>query len=144
MSLAHAVALPHDVVLSADGELVAIDSDMRLVTREHLDYDHDSIVTAAVRRMRGRYEQGPDPYRLIEEPFTLSELRHLHEAVFGARLTKDTFNRRMKPHLEEVKERSGQPAVRRSVGRPAQLYRRPRRPTREPTRWLSQLPRRRD
>ena len=127
ISLAHAVALRHHTLASGLGDLVPVRADARLSTREHLDYDHDAIVTAAVRRMREHYEQAPDPYRLLDGPFTLSDLRHLREAVLGARLARDTFKRRMLPHLEEVKESTGELSVRRSVGRPTQFYRRSRR-----------------
>ncbi len=127
ISLAHAVALRQDTLTGGRGDLVPVRADSRLATREHLDYDHDAIVTSAVRRMREHYEQAPDPYRLLDGQFTLSDLRHLHEAVLGARLARDTFKRRMVPHLEEVKESTGELSLRRSVGRPTQFYRRPRR-----------------
>lgn len=129
MSLAHAVALPIDRLSGSRGDLVPVDRNHRLSTHERLDYDHDAIVEAAVRRMREQYSRAPDPYRLVEEPFTLSELRRFHEAVLGARLVKDTFNRRMQPHFEAVTDVTGAPVVSRSIGRPAQLYRR-RRPAR--------------
>jgi ADP-ribose pyrophosphatase YjhB (NUDIX family) len=127
ISLAHAVALPHHNLAAGLGDLVPVRADTRLATREHLDYDHDAIVAAAVRRMREHYEHAPDPYRLLEGPFTLSDLRRLHEAVLGARLARDTFKRRMVPHLDEVKEPTGEPSLRRAVGRPTQLFKRAKR-----------------
>jgi ADP-ribose pyrophosphatase YjhB (NUDIX family) len=82
-----------------------------------LPFDHDEIVTLAVDDLRERYRQVPDPARLVPEPFTLLELRRIHEAVLGAPLQKDTFRRQMAPHLRELDDLSDG-----TVGRPARLY----------------------
>lgn len=87
--------------------------------QRRLPFDHDSIVAQAVARFRVDHEGAADPYRLLEEPFTVRELRHLHETVLGERLQKDTFRRAMLPHL--VPTRSTESG---SVGRPARRYRR--------------------
>jgi len=84
-----------------------------------LPFDHDSIVAHAVERFRADHADVPDPYRLLQEPFTVRQLRHLHEAVLGEELQKDTFRRAMLPHL--VATRSTDSG---SVGRPARRYRR--------------------
>jgi hypothetical protein len=88
-----------------------------------LPYDHDQIVALAVATLRARYRDQPDPDRLLAGPFTLLELRHVHQAVLGAPLPKDTFRRQMAPHLIVTDEtREG------VVGKPAALYRhKPRR-----------------
>ena len=126
LSIAHAVTLPAHRISGSPAELVPVDLDGDLVTAETLGYDHNTIVQEAVAAIRGRYERVPDPDGLLEGPFTLSELRHVHEAVLGERLRKDTFNRRMQDQLEGLYDRSGQPLLRRSIGRPAKLYERPR------------------
>jgi ADP-ribose pyrophosphatase YjhB (NUDIX family) len=95
------------------GEAAAVPGQRRL------PFDHDSIVAEAVARFRGDHADAPDPYRLLEEPFTVRELRHLHEALLGEDLQKDTFRRAMLPHL--VATRSTESG---SVGRPARRYRR--------------------
>ncbi|MFP5578368.1 MAG: NrtR DNA-binding winged helix domain-containing protein [Acidimicrobiia bacterium] len=87
--------------------------------QRRLPFDHDATVTHAVERFRADHVDVPDPYRLLEEPFTVRELRHLHEAVLGEDLQKDTFRRAMLPHL--VATRSTDSG---SVGRPARRYRR--------------------
>lgn len=87
--------------------------------QRRLPFDHDSIVAHAISRFRIDHVDAPDPYRLLEEPFTVRELRHLHEAVRGEELQKDTFRRAMLPHL--VATRSTDSG---SVGRPARQYRR--------------------
>lgn len=83
-----------------------------------LPYDHDRIIAMAVADVRARYRELADPDRLLADPFTLLELRHLHEAVLGEALAKDTFRRRMQPQLRSTARlREG------VVGKPAQLFR---------------------
>ena len=94
---------------------------LRLPDRQRkLPFDHDEIVRSAVAWARSRYERRPDPSRLLPEPFTLRELRLLHEAVLGEPLFKDTFRRRMEPQLVLTDEKST--GVR---GPRAAMYRRP-------------------
>jgi ADP-ribose pyrophosphatase YjhB (NUDIX family) len=87
-----------------------------------LPYGHGRIVANAVSALRADYERMPDPAGLLEQPFTIRELRGVHEAVAGERLLPDTFRRSMLPQLAPTGEvaRSGR-------GRPAELYRRRRR-----------------
>lgn len=84
-----------------------------------LAFDHDKIVAFAVEHVRAEYRDVPDPRGLLDEPFTLSRLRALHEAVLRERLLPDTFRRAMLPRLVATgeMERSGR-------GRPAELFRR--------------------
>ena len=49
------------------------------------------------RRAADGLSTEPDPAGLLEEPFTMRQLRALHEAVLGARLLPDTFRRSMLP-----------------------------------------------
>ena len=98
--------------------------DVHLVPVEQaigLPFDHDAIVTLAVTALRDRYRDHPDPDRLLPSPFTLHELRLLHEAVLGEPLLKDTFRRHMQPQLRATtRYREG------VVGKPALLFRHPR------------------
>ena len=94
----------------------------RLATSAFRDLvlDHRAIIHAAVVELRNRYADRPDPAGLLgDEPFTLLQLRLLHEAVLGVELQKDTFRRHMDRHLRPLMSRSQG-----TVGRPAQLYRR--------------------
>lgn len=92
-------------------------------------------------RGRRRYERSPDPLRLVRPPYTLSELRHVHEAVLGQPLKRDTFNRRMQPYLETVRDSDGDFAVSDTGGRPAQLFEPRSRQDRDPEAGPFPLPR---
>ena len=64
----------------------------------------------------------PDPDNLLREPYTLSELRELHEAILGRRLMRDSFNRRVQPLLAPQTDGDGNPVTRVAGGRPARLF----------------------
>ncbi|GAA4284646.1 NUDIX domain-containing protein [Brevibacterium daeguense] len=64
-----------------------------------LPYDQPRVVAEALARVRADYADRPDPWGLLAEPFTLSDLRLLHEAVAGEELQRDAFRRRMQPQL---------------------------------------------
>ena len=84
-----------------------------------LEYDHAKIVASAVEALRAPYRRGPDPAGLLEEPFTMRRLRHVHEGVAGERLLPDTFRRSMLAGLEATGDLFSE-----GRGRPAELYRR--------------------
>lgn len=120
-------------VLQPHRGLVRVIGDGRLDGEGPLLFDHDQIAEADVESLRERYELRyryvdvhPDPDGFLPSPFTLHQLRKVHEAVVGAELHKDNFNRRMKPLLEPI-VRKGEPVLSESLrGRPAALYRRQR------------------
>lgn len=121
ISLAHSLVLPPAYVEHAVGELVPVDLDGRLARRRLL-FDHAEIVREAAAAIRERYELTPDPDGLLDGPFTLADLRNVHDAVLGARVRRDTFRRRMEPALVPHLERDGRPATRVDGGRPARLW----------------------
>ena len=98
-----------------------IDVQTRIVPADDLGilpYDHTEIIQRAVATVRASYELAPDPERLISGPFTILELRQLHEAVVGRKFQRDTFRRLMEPQLTGTgKMTSG------TRGRPAELFR---------------------
>ncbi|WP_162786748.1 NUDIX hydrolase [Janibacter anophelis] len=131
ISVAYSVSMPESELEGAKGDLVAVAPDGHLVGAGSMLWDHDEIASAAVESLRERYEfryrysdTAPDPDGFLAEPFTLHQLRKVHEAVIGEELHKDNFARRMKPQLKPV-VRGGE-VVRSSAarGRPATLYRR--------------------
>ncbi|NDZ92831.1 NUDIX hydrolase [Streptomyces sp. SID6673] len=122
ISIAHAVVLPADHLSDVVGELAPLMPEGRLASGERLLYDHDKIISAATDKLRERYEDQPDPDNLLHQPYTLSELRELHEAILGRRLMRDSFNRRVQPLLAAEIDPEGKPATRVGGGRPARLY----------------------
>jgi 8-oxo-dGTP diphosphatase len=130
LSVAHSVSIRESALVDAKGDLVRVADDGRLENEGSLLFDHDQIVAAAVATLRDRYEFRyryvdiyPDPDGFLPEPFTLHQLRKIHEAVVGAELHKDNFNRRMKPFLEPL-TRDGDVVLSSNLrGRPATLYR---------------------
>ncbi|TWH04159.1 8-oxo-dGTP diphosphatase [Nocardioides sp. J9] len=133
ISAGHSVSLHESDLATAAGDLVPVTRAGTLLDEGPLLFDHDEIVAAAVESLRERYEIRfryvdihPDPDGFLPEPFTLHQLRKVHEAVVGDELHKDNFNRRMKPMLEPVL-RDGEPVLATNLrGRPAALYRRAR------------------
>ena len=120
LSVAHLSVVAWPRIASA----VTASDDVRAVSVDEavgLPYDHDAILAMAVSELRDRYSEHPDPDRLLPSPFTLLQLRHLHEAVQGQLLPKDTFRRHMQPQLKATNRY--QEGV---VGKPAMLFLHPR------------------
>lgn len=88
--------------------------------RLHLAFDHDRIIGMTVQRIRGKLHYAPIGFELLPDEFTLFELQHIHEAVVGRKLNKDSFRRKMLASglIEETGKRRGGTAY-----RPAALYR---------------------
>jgi ADP-ribose pyrophosphatase YjhB (NUDIX family) len=129
ISIAHTTTLRPDEAATLSPDVVEIlpvhgpAAKGNRVTPASLAYDHDSMVTTAVRRARRRYERSPDPLRLARAPYTLSHLRHVHEAVLDESLKRDTFNRRMQPFLTPAHDARGETLTSDTGGRPAQMFR---------------------
>ena len=121
ISVAHLAVLPH----AALADTLGTDPDrvhLAPVSRTGpMPYDHKAIVTAAVKELRRRYADRPDPEHLLGPQFTIRELRDIHEAVAGHTLQKDTFRRAMEPLLHGTGILSSG-----TVGRPSQHFRRAR------------------
>jgi hypothetical protein len=58
-------------------------------------FDHARILGTAVQRLRGKIDYAPVGFELLPQQFTLLDLQHVHEAVLGRQLNKDSFRRRM-------------------------------------------------
>jgi ADP-ribose pyrophosphatase YjhB (NUDIX family) len=119
LSVGHLAVVPYEGLAGLVAERPEA---LRLVSASRpgrLPYDHADIVGEAVRVLRRRYRDEPDPFRLLGREFTMSQLRHVHEAVQGETLQRDTFRRLMEPRLTAT----GQTAQGR-MGRPSQTYRR--------------------
>ena len=82
-----------------------------------LPYGHNDILDRAVATLRSSYTSAPDPAGLLEHPFTLRQLQHLHETVAGEPLMRDSFRRAMEPQLRATGEVAAG-----TVGKPARLF----------------------
>ena len=91
--------------------------------RRKLAFDHDTILAAAVSRLRSKVEYTSLPTFLLPREFTLSDLQGVYEVILGRKLEKSAFRSRILAAdvVEPV------PRVRRGSNRPAQLYRLKRR-----------------
>jgi ADP-ribose pyrophosphatase YjhB (NUDIX family) len=90
-------------------------------TAKNLPFDHDAILGAALARLRGKGAYSTLPARLIDEPFTLTELQHVYEIALGVRrIDKSSFRRKLN-ELDLVEPAEGRRTD--TGGRQAQLYR---------------------
>ena len=113
LSVAHLDAVPADrIPRIARVQLAPVDE------LPALQYDHAAIVQVAVAALQADYRRLPDPGGLLpDRPFTIRDLRLLHQQVLGERLVADTFRRTMLPGLRATGE------LRRGArGKPAELY----------------------
>lgn len=89
---------------------------------ENLAFDHTKIVNMALERIRGKLNYSPIALELVPESFTVSELRHVHEAILQTPLDPPNFRRNFKRMLaDNLLEETGE--QRPTGGRKAKLYR---------------------
>ncbi|MFD1559533.1 NUDIX domain-containing protein [Paraburkholderia silviterrae] len=70
----------------------AVDS---VIQKDGLAFDHDTILQAAVERLRSKVEYTSLPAFLLTEPFTLPQLQRMYEVVLGRPVDKSGFRTRM-------------------------------------------------
>jgi ADP-ribose pyrophosphatase YjhB (NUDIX family) len=86
-----------------------------------LPFDHARILGAAVERLRGKGAYSTLPARLIDEPFTLTELQKVYEIALGLpRLDKSSFRRKL-VEMDLIEATDGRRTD--TGGRQAQLFR---------------------
>lgn len=119
LSVAHVDVVPLaalEEALKSDGvRLASVTGESELIAG--LPYGHSDIVAKAVEWLRAAYTEAPDPGELLDEPFTLRDLRELHEVVAGGTLMRDTFRRFMEPKLAGTGQMSDG-----TRGRPSRLW----------------------
>ena len=84
-----------------------------------LPFEQIEILHEAVKELRRQYALLPDPGHILDDEFTLLQLREIHEAVHDDEIAPDTFRREMLPNLQATGHR--QEGV---VGKPPMMYRR--------------------
>jgi len=87
-----------------------------------LAFDHAAILSAALASVDAGLESSDLGIGLVEEPFTLGDLRRAYEAVWGVPLEPANFRRKVLATPGFV-EATGQVRMV-TTGRPAELYRR--------------------
>ena len=68
---------------------------IRLPEIPHLIFDHDRMVTDALRFMRYQASVKPVGINLLPEEFTLTQLQNLYEAILGEPIDKRNFRKRI-------------------------------------------------
>jgi 8-oxo-dGTP diphosphatase len=87
-----------------------------------LAFDHAGILRDGLERARSKLEYTTVAAVFCEEPFTISDLRHVYQVIWGIELDPSNFRRkitRSAGFLEPTEERRLS-----ATGRPAALYRR--------------------
>jgi len=93
-----------------------------VATASRLAFDHDRILADGVERARAKLEYTPLAAAFCAPEFTIAELRHVYEAVWGRELDPRNFHRKVTGTPGFVVETGA--VTTRNGGRPAQLYRR--------------------
>jgi 8-oxo-dGTP diphosphatase len=60
-----------------------------------LAFDHAEILGMAIKRIRGKLEYAPISFELLPEKFTLRQLQEVYETIWGKRVNKDSFRRKV-------------------------------------------------
>jgi 8-oxo-dGTP diphosphatase len=90
--------------------------------RAELAFDHATIVRDALERARAQLEYTTVAAAFCPEPFTITDLRRVYEAVWGANLDPSNFRRKV-TRAEGFLVTTGE-FRNPEIGRPAPLYRR--------------------
>ncbi|MBG6107373.1 NUDIX domain-containing protein [Frigoribacterium sp. CG_9.8] len=86
------------LVRSEEAELAAVGENVRWFAADDLPplaFDHNAIVEYALWRLRTKVEYSRIAHAFLGEIFTLTELRHVHEAVLRRALDPANFRRQM-------------------------------------------------
>lgn len=94
--------------------------ELETLDRSTLAFDHAGILEDAVERARGKLEYSPLAADFCPPEFTIAELRHVYELVWGTRLDAANFHRKLRKATGFVVETGA--TTTRGGGRPAKLF----------------------
>ena len=109
---------------AASAELVRLDPSRPARRTLELAFDHHEILDAAVARLVRLVEETPEATRFCARTFTLAQLRHVYESVWGVLLDAANFRKRVlrtEGFVEPVGEKR---LPEQGIGRLAETYRR--------------------
>ncbi len=92
-----------------------------LLRGDGLAFDHGRILRDGVERARAKLEYTPLAAAFCAPEFTISDLRHVYEVVWGTELDARNFHRKVTKTAGFVTATAG--TTTRDGGRPARLYR---------------------
>jgi 8-oxo-dGTP diphosphatase len=120
VSVAYYALLPADAPTQVEGGSDAKQAGWFPITEiPTLAFDHQEILTYALRRLRYKLEYSAAGFELLPGEFTLSELQKTYEMILGEQLDKRNFRRRiLQANIIEPTQN-----MRTGEGRPARLYR---------------------
>ncbi|MBN2279142.1 MAG: NUDIX hydrolase [Candidatus Marinimicrobia bacterium] len=86
---------------------------------QELPFDHNQIVSQALKKLRARVRTKPIGFELLPEKFTLPQLQILYEEILGKKIDKRNFRKKIQKMdlLEKLEEKENS-----NVGRSAYLY----------------------
>lgn len=89
-----------------------------------LAFDHAAVLAAGIERARAKLEYSPVAAAFCAEPFSVADLRHVYEAVWGVGLDPRNFHRKTTGTAGFLVPAGRESAPGPGGGRPAALYRR--------------------
>jgi len=72
-----------------------------------LAFDHKNIIERSIEKIRGKLKYSPIAFELLPEKFTLTQLQQVYEAIWGYKLDKRNFRKKMLKYdiLKELGEK---------------------------------------
>jgi 8-oxo-dGTP diphosphatase len=120
ITVAYFALIPADAPVRLEGGSDADETGWwALEDRPQLAFDHDEIISYALRRLRYKLEYSAVGFELMPAEFTLTELQNTYEIILGENLDKRNFRRR----IQEAGVIEATTRYRSGEGRPARLYR---------------------
>jgi 8-oxo-dGTP diphosphatase len=128
VTVAYLAVVPHMGQIAAGrdaehAELLSVEKALQGGGRRRLAFDHAQILGEAVEGARSLLETTSIATAFVSNPFTLTELRDVYEAIWGQKLDPGNFRRKVlsTPGFVVATGRRGQPGP--EGGKPPDLFR---------------------